>query len=96
VLDLLAERPARYLALVRRAQRLVEDQLDDGQIVDANVTRSLQRLQRAGLVHADIQRQGRRRLAVYRLTDRGREVLGSYRVILTAYAQGRSPDGGAR
>jgi hypothetical protein len=50
VLDLLAERPSRYLALVRRAQRMVGEQVADEHIVEATITRTLQRLQQAGLV----------------------------------------------
>jgi DNA-binding PadR family transcriptional regulator len=85
VLDLLAERPSRYLALVRRAQRMVGEQVADERIVEATITRTLQRLQQAGLVRADVIAQGRRRLAVYHLTDRGRQALDAYQAMLVAY-----------
>lgn len=93
VLDLLAERPSRYLTLVRRAQRVVGEQVADEHIVEANITRSLHRLQRLGLVRADALAQGRRRVAVYHLTDRGRSVLDTYRALLAAYDSTGTDDG---
>jgi DNA-binding HxlR family transcriptional regulator len=85
ILDVLAERPCRYLVLVRRLRRSVHDRLDD-----RHVTRALARLQDRGLVRADDVVQGRCVHVVYRLTEGGRQVLGTYRVLLTSYAQARS------
>lgn len=85
LLDALAERPYRYLALVRRLRRTVDDQL-----VDGHVTRSLTRLQELGLVRSDVVAQGRQKYAVYTLTADGRHALATYRAILTTYARARS------
>lgn len=85
VLDALAERPYRYLALVRRLRRQVDDQL-----VDGHVTRCLTRLQELGLVHAEAVEQGRQSYALYSLTDDGRRALATYRALLSTYARTRS------
>jgi DNA-binding PadR family transcriptional regulator len=85
VLDVLAERPCRYLALVRKLRRTVDDQL-----VDGHVTRCLSRLQELGLVRADVVVQGRREYAVYCLSDEGRRVLATYRALLVTYSRARS------
>jgi DNA-binding HxlR family transcriptional regulator len=95
VLDLLAVRPSRYLALVRRTQRLVGEQVAGEAIVEANITRSLQRLQQSGSVRAEVLTQGRRRVALYHLTDTGRQLLDAYHAMLTAYVgAGGETDGG--
>lgn len=94
VLDLLAAYPSRYLALVRRAQHLVGEQVVGEAIVEANITRSLQRLQNSGLVRAEVLAEGRRRMALYHLTDHGSQVLDAHHAMLAAYVGAGGEAGG--
>lgn len=85
VLWVLAKGPCRYMAMVRWLRRLSGEH-----IADSNVTRTLTRLQEAGLVRAQGVVEGRREYAVYHVTDQGREELEVYRDVVFAYARARA------
>lgn len=82
ILAELAERPSRYRALASRLQAHVGQHLDDNAL-----SRSLRRLVRYGLVTADSNRIGKRDFKVYRLTDKGREHVGTYQALVAAFTQ---------
>jgi DNA-binding HxlR family transcriptional regulator len=84
VLAALSQRPARFLALVRRVRSSVDDEVPDG-----TVARSLDRLQQLGYVHADPHREGEREYLDYTLTVRGVQAVAAYRAIIAAYRRVR-------
>jgi DNA-binding PadR family transcriptional regulator len=90
ILDVLAERPYRYLALGRRVRTLVDGTMEHGA-----VNRALARLQEAGYIHATPASAGGRDISVYELTDEGYQALATYRAILSTFEQMRSPEGDA-
>lgn len=84
VLEVLSERPSRFLALVRKARLAV-----DSEILDGTVARSLDRLQQLGYVRADPVSAGEREVLVYTLTNEGVHVVATYRAIIAAYRRVR-------
>ena len=85
VLEVLAERPYRFLALVRRVRVTV-----DNEILDGTVARSLDRLQELRYVDTRPVPAGDRDVLVYALTDRGINTLTAYQAIIAAYRQVRA------
>src|SRR5690349_7559477 len=81
ILDVVAERPYRFLALARRVRDTV-----DASFIDGNLTRSLTRLQEMALVHkthgAD---DDGRPCQVYEVTAKGCQTLAAYHAIIEAY-----------
>jgi DNA-binding HxlR family transcriptional regulator len=86
VLEVLFERPHRFLALVRRMRTTV-----DSEIADRSITRSLDRLQELGFVGAAPEPVGGRDVLVYALTDNGVRVVTAYQAMIFAYRQVRPP-----
>jgi DNA-binding HxlR family transcriptional regulator len=81
VLAILAERPYRYRALHTRLTTHFCGHMDDNAL-----SRSLHRLTRFGLVHADSQSFGSRDINTYALADKGRETLRTYEALASVYA----------
>jgi DNA-binding HxlR family transcriptional regulator len=86
VLEVLSERPHRFLALVRRMRSAV-----NSEIPDRSITRSLDRLQELGFVGAAQEPVGGRDVLVYALTDSGVDIVTAYQAIILAYGQVRPP-----
>jgi DNA-binding PadR family transcriptional regulator len=82
VLDLLAERSDRYLALSRRVRATI-----DPHLVEGSVSRSLNRLNDLGYVRTRVSQDTGREISLYELTDRGRRALATYGAIIAAYEQ---------
>jgi DNA-binding PadR family transcriptional regulator len=82
VLDLLDERPDRFLALSRRVRASIDQELAEG-----SVNRALNRLTDLGYVWSRLQQVRGQQVAVYELTERGERALATYRALIAAYEQ---------
>jgi DNA-binding PadR family transcriptional regulator len=80
ILDVIAGQPSRFVTVARR----VRDTIDPN-LVDGNVTRSLNRLRDLGLIQKTSSSHNGRPCQVYRVTDQGRHTLDAYTAILDAY-----------
>ena len=87
ILDVLSERPYRFLALARRVRLII-----GGSMEQVAVNRALSRLQEAGYIHATPANAGARDISIYELTDEGHQALATYRAILCTFEQMRPPE----
>jgi DNA-binding HxlR family transcriptional regulator len=88
ILAVLAERPLRFRALLRRLEAHVGDHVDDNAL-----SRSLHRLTRMEYVRAESERIGQRDFPFYSITRAGRDHVATYDAFIALY-QGLHASGG--
>jgi DNA-binding HxlR family transcriptional regulator len=87
ILEVLVEQPHRFRELALKVHARFPGHIDD-----STLNRALERLRRAGHIHASPVHDGQREIRSYHLTDTGATALGYYRVLITVYGLVKSND----